>query len=268
LRDRIGRIWAPVLINGKGPFRLVLNTGANSSAIVPSVADKLGISIEESSKIKINGATGAAMVPIVDADQLEVGELLIERVRLPIVPDVFGGAEGVLGPSGFADMRILIDFSQDLIRISRSHRERAAAGFSRVPLKANRRQLLMFDMDIGKVRTTAILDTGAQQTMGNRSLRNALLRKEQRNIRKQDIVGVTLDVSEGQSIDIPPITLGDILVSNVRVNFGNAYIFGYWKLTEEPAIVIGMDLIGTLETVVIDYKMRELQLRARRRQVE
>src|SRR6185312_5126279 len=29
LRDRIGRIWAPVLIDGRGPFRLVLDTGAN-----------------------------------------------------------------------------------------------------------------------------------------------------------------------------------------------------------------------------------------------
>ena len=27
-RDRIGRIWAPVLIDGKGPYRLVLDTGA------------------------------------------------------------------------------------------------------------------------------------------------------------------------------------------------------------------------------------------------
>jgi len=32
-RDRIGRIWAPVLIDGKGPYRLVLDTGANRSAI-------------------------------------------------------------------------------------------------------------------------------------------------------------------------------------------------------------------------------------------
>ena len=33
LRDRIGRIWAPVMINGKGPFRLVLDTGASRSAV-------------------------------------------------------------------------------------------------------------------------------------------------------------------------------------------------------------------------------------------
>jgi predicted aspartyl protease len=265
LRDRIGRIWAPVLINGRGPFRLVLNTGANSSAILPSVVEKLGISLEGTRKIKINGATGSAVVPVVDAEQLEIGELLIQQVRLPIVPDVFGGAEGVLGPSGFADKRIFIDFRNDLIRIARSNRERAAGGFTRVPLKANRRQLLMFDIKIGKVRTTAVLDTGAQQTMGNQSLREALLRKSKRGLKNQEIVGVTLDVAEGQSINIPPIALGDVEISNLQVHFGNDFIFSHWDLTEKPAIVIGMDLIGTLETLIIDYRMAELQLRARQR---
>ncbi len=183
-------------------------------------------------------------------------------------PDVFGGAEGVLGPGGFGDKRILIDFSNDLIRISRSHRERAPAGFTRVPITANGRQLLMFEIDIGAVRTTAILDTGAQQTMGNRRLRNALLRKEQRTIKQQDIVGVTLDVSQGQSILVPPLALGDLLIRNVNINFGNAHIFGHWKLTKEPAVIIGMDVIGTFETLIIDYKMRELQIRTRRQPIE
>ena len=265
LRDRIGRIWAPVLINGQGPFRLVLTTGANSSAILPSVVEKLGISLEGTSKIKINGATGSAVVPIVDAEQLEVGELLIERVRLPVVADVFGGAEGVLGPTGFADKRIFIDFRNDLIRIARSNRERAPGGTTRIALKANRWQLPMFDIKIGKVRTIAVLDTGAQQTMGNQRLREALLRKSKRGLKTQEIVGVTLDVAQGQSIDIPPINLADIEINNLQVHFGNDFIFDHWGLSEKPAIVIGMDLIGTLETLVIDYKMAELQVQARQR---
>src|SRR5687768_2955516 len=32
-RDRIGRIWAPVSINGRGPYRFVLDTGASRPAI-------------------------------------------------------------------------------------------------------------------------------------------------------------------------------------------------------------------------------------------
>src|SRR5581483_12236291 len=41
LRDRIGRVWAPVLINGRGPFRMVLDTGASDSAITAPVAAAL-----------------------------------------------------------------------------------------------------------------------------------------------------------------------------------------------------------------------------------
>jgi len=41
LRDRIGRIWAPVRINGRGPFRLVVDTGSNRSAVTTSVVEAL-----------------------------------------------------------------------------------------------------------------------------------------------------------------------------------------------------------------------------------
>src|ERR1700730_7918469 len=47
-RDQIGRIWAPVMINGHGPFRLVLDTGASHSAVTALVALALGIPTNES----------------------------------------------------------------------------------------------------------------------------------------------------------------------------------------------------------------------------
>ncbi|MEA3176106.1 MAG: gag-polyprotein putative aspartyl protease, partial [Gammaproteobacteria bacterium] len=47
-RDEIGRIWAPVVINGRGPFRLVLDTGASHSAITALVALALGIPTDQS----------------------------------------------------------------------------------------------------------------------------------------------------------------------------------------------------------------------------
>ena len=45
-RDRIGRIWAPVEINGQGPFRLVLATGASHSALTPRLAHTLGLKMD------------------------------------------------------------------------------------------------------------------------------------------------------------------------------------------------------------------------------
>ncbi len=38
-------------------------------------------------------------------------------------------------------------------------------------------------------------------------------------------------------------------------------IFKRWRLTSEPAIMIGMDALGTLDTLIIDYRRHELQLR-------
>jgi predicted aspartyl protease len=263
LRDRIGRIWAPVLINGQGPFRLVLDTGANSSALLPSVAQALGIPLHESKKVRLHGVTGTAVVPIVMVDSLEVGDLFLDGERLPIVPDVFGGAQGILGGKGFSDKRIFIDFGNDQIRIARSRGQPAPFGYTSVPIKITNGQLLMMDIRIGSVRTKAVLDTGAQQTIGNNALHEALIRSSH-DATDQTIIGVTLDVAHGKSVPVPPIALGGIEIRNMRVTFGDMYIFEQWKMTHEPAMLIGMDVIGTLDTLIIDYKMRELQMRARR----
>ena len=77
-RDRIGRIWAPVLVNGQGPFRLVLDTGATKSALTAKVAEALGISLDYPGTIMLQGATGSVMVPAIPVESLEVGELLMQ----------------------------------------------------------------------------------------------------------------------------------------------------------------------------------------------
>jgi predicted aspartyl protease len=262
LRDRIGRIWAPVMINGKGPFRLVLDTGANSSVVIPSVAASLGIPIAHLNNVQLHGVTGSAIVPTIEVDSIEVGDLQIDGARLPVVADVFGGAEGVLGPKGLGDKRIFIDFANDLIDISRSRNQSMPFGYTRVPITMTRGQLPMFEIRIGNVRTKAILDTGAQQTIGNSSLREALLKRARDGI-DQSIIGVTLDVATGKSISVPTIALGTVEIRNMRVIFGDMFIFEKWNMERDPAILVGMDVIGSLDKLVIDYKMHELHIRAR-----
>ena len=77
-RDQIGRIWAPVLINGRGPFRLVLDTGASSSGVTAMVAMALGIPTDESPHVMLRGVTGTADVPTIKVDTLTVGDLAVD----------------------------------------------------------------------------------------------------------------------------------------------------------------------------------------------
>lgn len=263
LRDRIGRIWAPVYIDGKGPFRLVLDTGANRSVVTYGTANRLGKMAAAQNLVQLHGVTGTARVPTIEVDSVEVGDMLLEERKIPVVQDVFGGAEGALGTEGLGDKRIFIDFKNDAISILRSKKESPPPGFRRVPVKLRNGRLLMFQMTLGGVKTWAMLDTGAQTTIGNTKLREALARRARKE-QETKVIGVTLDVATAHAISAPPVDIAGIKITGMQVTFGDLYIFNAWKLTNEPALLIGMDVIGVFDAVVIDYRLRELHLKARR----
>jgi predicted aspartyl protease len=263
-RDRIGRIWAPVLINGKGPYRLVLDTGATRSAVIQRVVVDAGLPLR-AKPVRLRGVTGSAIVPAVLADTLEFGELVIENVTLPVVADAFGGADGVLGGEGMKDKRIHIEFLKDRISIVRSHSAAAPAGFSTVPFKYGVNRGMRVEARVGPVRTTALIDSGAQVTVGNLALREALARRRGAQDQYDDaIIGVTEDVQQAVRVRIPSIVAGDLLVKNAEIMFSDLYIFEHWQLVSKPALIIGMDVLGTLDTLVIDYRRNELQIKVRR----
>lgn len=262
LRDRIGRIWAPVYIDGLGPFRLVLDTGASNSVITADVVERLGVPLPQTASIRVHGVTGSTLVSAITVEQIEVGDHMIQGKMLPIVADVFGGAQGVLGAEVLGGKRIFIDFMNDHIEIASSRGQRIPRGSTRIPLKITESGLLTLTLRIGSVRTLAIIDTGAQRTIGNSALRRELSRRE-REALQSSIVGVSLDVATGQSLPTPPISFGNATIKGLHITFGDMFIFKHWRLTEEPVLLIGMDVLGLLDTLVIDYKKRALYVRTR-----
>jgi predicted aspartyl protease len=265
-RDRIGRIWAPVLIDGKGPFRLVLDTGANHSAVIPSTAAALG-SPGAATATVVTGFTGSAVVPTISVERMEVGDVLLGPTTLPIVPDVFGGAQGVLGNEGLAGKRIVADFMHDRLEISTSHGDPAHIGFSVVGLRVVEGGLLLADVRVGGIHCKAIIDTGAQGTVGNLPLQRALMRHPPRDVKRAQITGVTLDVQSGDNVPAPPIEMGGLTINGVHITFGDMYLFQHWHMTEKPVLLLGMDLLGSFDTLVIDYRMKALQIRLTRGQL-
>jgi predicted aspartyl protease len=261
-RDRIGRVWVPVFINEKGPFRLVLDSGATRSAVIPAVATALEIPLDRSPKVMLRGVTGSAVVPTIQVDSLSVGDLLIAPSTLPIVNDAFGGAQGLLGMDGMENKRIYIDFRNDFINVSFSRNLRAAYGFETVPFLKTNLQLLMVNARVGSVPVRAIVDTGAQASVGNSALRALLAsRYTHRENSVDEITGATGDMQTGVGVNVSPITIGNLTIRDAHLTFGDMHIFELWDMGKEPALMIGMDIIGLMDTVVIDYRRRELQIR-------
>ncbi|MDH4105777.1 MAG: aspartyl protease family protein [Gammaproteobacteria bacterium] len=263
-RDQIGRIWAPVLINGKGPYRLVLDTGASRSAVTQRVVDDAGLPLRVK-PVKLRGVTGAAVVPAVQAASLAFGELLVEDAVMPVVADAFGGADGVLGSEGMGDKRIEIQFLRDRIRIARSHKEAAPTGFSVVPFEHSPNLGLRVQVMVGPIRATALIDSGAQVTVGNLALREALARRRnEKGAFDEAIIGVTEDIQQATRVRIPSIVAGGLMVRNAEIMFSDLHIMDHWQLNSRPALIIGMDVLGSLDTLVIDYRRNELQIKTRR----
>lgn len=260
LRDRIGRIWAPVTIDGKGPLRLVLDTGASRSALTPAALNKLGMQPDLDRTVLLRGTTGSARVPTVRVGEVWIGDMLAERQTMVVVDDAFGGADGVLATTALRDRRILADFRRDRIEITRSSGERAPPGFTTLRIKLLERHVPWVEAMVGGVRVKAVIDTGAQSTIGNLALRDALLAKRREvDPRDEGVIGVTGDLQEGRSMAAPAIQLDRIMVRRARINFVDLHIFQRWQLRDEPAMLLGMDVIGVLDTVIIDYRRRELQ---------
>ena len=263
-KDRIGRIWAPVTVNGQGPFRLALATGASHSALTPRLAETLHIPVDPAQSVMLRGATGSTPVPLVPVESLEIGDLLIEPRRLAVIPDALGGADGVLGMDELANMRIHIEFNRDRITIMRSKNQRAPGHFETIPVSFLRGRLLVVDAFLGGVPVKAIIDTGGQTTLGNAALRKALAERRKQGIQEgklDQVFGATLDMQVGTRLETPTLRLGTIMVRNPPMTFADFDIFKHWQLTEEPTMLVGMDVLGLLDAMIIDYRRKELQVR-------
>jgi len=57
--------------------------------------------------------------------------------------------------------------------------------------------------------------------------------------------------------------MGSLKLRHVRVSFADMYLFDHLNLTRQPTLMIGMDVLGSFDVLVIDYRMKEMQVRMR-----
>ena len=260
--DRIGRIVAPVMIDGQGPFRFIVDTGANRSVLTTRLATRLGLPASVDRSLTLNGVTGSTMVFTVNVTTLRTGDLVQESLTLPLLESVMGGADGILGVHGFAGQRITVNFDKDSITIARSRNQAAPNGYYTVPARLRFGRLMVVDGRVGGIPVKAVIDTGAQRTLGNMALRDALLRKRRfrGEIQATSVIGVSEHEQFADYMATPTIRLGGISITDVAAVYGDIEVFRLWDLDEHPALLIGMDVLGTLSTLVIDYRRKELQI--------
>jgi hypothetical protein len=261
-RDYVGRVVATVMVDGKGPFRFIIDTGANESTISPKLAVVLGLEPSASDTLRVAGVTGTAMVPSVRIDSLRAGDVVISHTSLPVLwSPVMAGADGILGAAGLAHDTLFVDFRHDTVTIRRADGAAVPAGYTRIRARRIYGGLLSLSGEVGNVPITAIIDTGSPQTLGNLALFRALYSHPQAGKPVvASVYGATRQVSLGSEKLAPTIDLGAIQIGNPLLIFGDFPIFKLWGLTRRPAIILGMDVLGTVDAFSIDFQHAEIDV--------
>ncbi len=79
--DRVGRMLAAVEVNGSGPYRFIIDLGANRSVLSSRLAEQLGLDAVGTETVQVHGVTGSAIVPMALVDELRVGNLILQDQR-------------------------------------------------------------------------------------------------------------------------------------------------------------------------------------------
>jgi predicted aspartyl protease len=101
-----------VRLNGRGPFRLLLDTGSTHTSVSAQTAEAIAAPVV--AKAPMGSAAGSRMTLVVRIDSLEVGPVTVDHLLASVVEfrQIPGGAgiDGVIGHDALASLRYTIDF--------------------------------------------------------------------------------------------------------------------------------------------------------------
>lgn len=253
--DGRGRVVAPVYVNGEGPFRFIVDTGANRSVLSQRLATRLGL--EASGEGNVHSVHGVAPAPLVDVDSLQYGALSLGTEPMPMLSGaVLAGEHGLLGVDGMGGRRLRMDFERNCIEIVPSRQARRLRGWADIRGELRFGHLVVVRGSINGLRVNLLLDTGSDSSLANVALREALRARVSRNrARMSYVIGhtATRPIILRDAMLVPRVSMGELDVRNVAAYVGDFHIFNLWGLSEEPTLLLGMDVLSQTRGLAIDY---------------
>jgi predicted aspartyl protease len=265
-KDSAGRAVARISINGQGPFRFIIDTGANRSVLSQALATRLGLA--HSGEGLVHSIDGAAPAKLVNVDSLSFGGLRLSSGETPVLDGpMLADEHGLLGVDGMAGRLLHVDFTKQCVEIYESPAQMPMQGWLSVPARMRFGTMLIVQGQIRGVKVNVLLDTGSDLSLANEKFREALRDVATRSIEYKGDFAFTFGrpVVLERSVWTPRLNLGDTFVDNVIAYIGDFHIFDVWGLQNEPTLLIGVDVLARSREMAIDYERGVVYFRKRPR---
>ncbi|HEU0310188.1 MAG TPA: retroviral-like aspartic protease family protein [Sphingomicrobium sp.] len=257
------RMTVDVHVNGRGPYRFLVDSGADSSVVGLKIARELQLPL--GTPAILHATTASARVDRVLVDELQLGSSLIHNLELPALSERDMGGEGIIGIDALVEQRLMMDFEKRVIK-AEDARQPAQLLDGEIVVKARRQrgQLILTQVKAVGLDVEAVVDTGTEITIGNRALRDKLIRGNRDKFVTVAATGVTGVTVELQLARIGEIQLGSVTLRNVPIAFEDVPPFEVFGLSKQPALLLGTDLLETFRRVSLDFRSRKVRFQLRK----
>ncbi|WP_225425456.1 aspartyl protease family protein [Pelagerythrobacter rhizovicinus] len=252
MTDYYERMTVPVTIGGEGPFRFMIDTGAQATVVTRGLSERLGL--KPLGNATVIGMASSRQVQLVELNGLEFAARTFDDLHVPLLEAQHVGADGILGLDSLQDLRVLIDFRKGTIAVDDAEALGGNRGYE-IVVRARRKlgRLIIADAQIDGVKTAVVIDTGAQGNLGNLELQRRLRAKKLEQVRSTDVHGVDL-VGDLDFVDY--LKIDEFQLTNLPIAFADGPAFAALGLDRKPALVLGMRDLRLFDRVAIDFESR------------
>ena len=264
LANLFTRVGAAVFIDNRGPFTFVIDTGAGTTSIADSLADRLALPPLQ--PLLVHGITEARVTRSVAVGRLQLSGLSFRNLTCPVFERDQLGADGLIGLDVLGRFKLRFDVARrsasltmrgvaiviggDMQTGSRIRRDGLRAVTGRFG------QMMLTQVTVDGQPTVAFIDSGAQYSIGNLALQRAIAARRRdggRLSRTVPIYGVTGQSLSAELARVDDLRLGATRLGATPMLFADLHCFQTLGLGNRPALLIGADLLGRFREVTLDF---------------
>jgi predicted aspartyl protease len=256
------RMTVPVRLSGTGPYRFLVDTGSDRTAVSRELATRL--KLEAGDSAVVHGIAGVVNVATASVPDLQLTRKQVKVVDAPLLEGANMGADGILGVDSFRSQRIMFDFEAHTLSIVPSVTPDFREEPGTIVVQGHRRngRLIVTEATANGQPVTVVIDTGSQVTVGNEALRRALSKRKLLTgpLQQVELESVTGQKLAGDYMFVRELEVGGIGLKGLAVVFADAHTFKQLQLVDKPALLLGMNAMRAFKKVSIDFANRRLRV--------
>jgi predicted aspartyl protease len=262
LGEAESRMTVPVQIAGAGPYKFIIDTGAERTVISRQLAGNLRL--PGGKPVKLTAMSGTTRVGTVVIPSISISSLPVEGgIHAPALDALHLGGLGLLGIDTLQNHVVRIDFDKQTMTVAPSEkRKRRSTSYRRnevvVVAKSLFGQLIVTDAQFDRYPIRVVIDTGSPISVGNTALQK-LVRRSMGALKPLQLTSATGEQVTTQAALVDRLRVGTVAFDNLPIAFADVPPFERFGLDDRPAMLLGMSTLKFFRQVEIDFANRQIR---------